>query len=240
MHGSVLQNEKYIKFAEENTVEVLALGRLNEGISKGDKGAETYKAKDEQGNEAEYMVEWPNLTAAMIADLNTSQAGTYNQSGAIPYTSVVDPHTLRESKSLPGTQAAGSLMDAVLEQKKALNKQHGPSLSRKFLADVEKQEASIRKDLEKGDVVKAMGAYSGLAKRAEKMSASLRERIAKSQEEILRVAGAQLDEADAQIGRGELKEAGATLGKLARALKGTPLEPRANELLEKTKGSKPE
>ena len=46
MHGSVLQNDKYIEFADENTVEVIELQRLQEGIDEKDRKAETYKAED--------------------------------------------------------------------------------------------------------------------------------------------------------------------------------------------------
>ena len=34
MHSAVLQNKKYIKFASENTVEVMALGSLDDGVAK--------------------------------------------------------------------------------------------------------------------------------------------------------------------------------------------------------------
>ena len=36
MHSSVLQNDKYIEFMNDNGVDVIALGRLDEGISKND------------------------------------------------------------------------------------------------------------------------------------------------------------------------------------------------------------
>ena len=55
MHGSVLQNKKYIKFHDQNTVEVMSLGSLQSGIDKGDKRAGTYLAKDAAGNVARYL-----------------------------------------------------------------------------------------------------------------------------------------------------------------------------------------
>ncbi|MHC4732446.1 MAG: hypothetical protein ACYS6Z_17900, partial [Planctomycetota bacterium] len=70
MHGSVLQNKKYIKFASENTVEVMALSRLQEGIQKKDRKAATYKAKDG----TVYLVQFPNLTVADIGKLRSSKA----------------------------------------------------------------------------------------------------------------------------------------------------------------------
>ena len=69
MHGSVLQNKKYIKFAGENTVEVMSLSALDKGIEKGDKRAATYKAKD--GNV--YLVGYPNLTVKQIQERGASE-----------------------------------------------------------------------------------------------------------------------------------------------------------------------
>lgn len=231
MHGSVLQNEKYIKFSEENTVEVLALGRLDDGISKNDPKAEKYKGKDENGQDVELMVAWPNLTAEQISALNGSKAGTYNNTGRIPYTSIVNPHTLEEITNFKGGTGAGSIMEAVTEAKKALVKEHGPSLSRKDLGIVKEADAIIRKSLEKGDVVKALSDYSALSKKFERAGPALKEKIAAIEAPVLAAAGTQLDELEA----GDLKANAAKIDRLARALKGTSLEQRAAELLSRSK-----
>ena len=46
MHSAVMQNKKYIKFANESTVEVIAVSRLDQAISKGDPKAGTYEHKN--------------------------------------------------------------------------------------------------------------------------------------------------------------------------------------------------
>jgi len=113
VHGSVLQNKKYIKFAYENTVEVLALSRLDEGIQKGDKRAATYSGDDGK----EYMVGWPNLTAADISSMCSSKAGSYNNTGKIPFTCIVNPHDeaemVRFCERIPGPKMANMLEGGV-------------------------------------------------------------------------------------------------------------------------------
>lgn len=139
MHGSVLQNDKYIDFATDNTVEVLALSRLDEAVAKGDnrnadekRKTETYDAKDKDGNPIKLMKEWPNLTYEQIIALNSSPAGQYNKTGRIPYTSVVNPFTLEEAKQLSGGQGIKTIMEAVIEVEKTFAKEH-PQIKRSDL-----------------------------------------------------------------------------------------------------------
>jgi hypothetical protein len=226
----VLQNKKYIKFAGENSVEVLALGRLDEGIQKKDRRAGTYRAKD--GNT--YLLEWPNLTVEDIQKLRSSKASSYNNTGKIPYTAIVNPHTLEEMENILGGYSAGKLMEMVKAHKKELGKAYGKSLSRKTLTKARKQEKAIRADMEAGKLPQALAATSKLEKSAAK-HAALVEMAGKIKADVLAACGKQLDELEAMIGRGATKDAKKGLNPLARALKGTPLEQRAAELLAQTK-----
>lgn len=235
MHGSVLQNKKYIAFAEENTVEVLALSRLDEGIEKKDKRAGTYKAKDVDGQEKEFMLGWPNLTAEDIRNLAGSKAGSYNNTGKIPYTAIVDPYTLEEMENIKGGYGAGSLMDLVTAKKKVLEQQHGKGVSRKALNKVKEADAEIRKSLAAGNLAKALSDALALEKKVAKEPPAVVELAGKAKTDVLDAATKQLDEVEAMLGRGEKAEAAKQIGPLARALKGTSLETRANELLEKSK-----
>lgn len=235
MHGSVLQNKKYIAFAEENTVEVLALSRLEEGIEKQDKKAGTFRAKDVDGQEKEFFLAWPNLTLEDIKALGGSKAGTYNNTNKIPYTAIVDPHTLEEMENIKVGYGAGSLMDIVTARKKELEKAHGKGLSRKTLGKVKEADASIRGHLAKGDLAKALAESAALQKKVAKEPPAIMELADKTGVEVLDAAGKRLDELEAMIGRGEKAEAGKELGPLSRALKGTALEERALALLAQTK-----
>jgi hypothetical protein len=235
VHGSVLQNKKYIAFADENTVEVLCLSRLDEGIEKKDRRAGTYKAKDTDGQEKDFMLGWPNLTAEEIASLNGSKGGSYNNTGKIPYTCVVDPYTLAEMGNIKGGYGVGTLVDLVTEKKKELEKTHGKGVSRKTFAKVKEADAGIRKELEAGNLAKAITDALALEKKVAKEAASIVEMAGKAKADVLEACTKQLDDIEAMIGRGEKAEAMKQLGPLARGLKGTPLEERAAELLEKSK-----
>lgn len=235
MHGSVLQNKKYIAFAEENTVEVLALSRLEEAVQKQDKKAGTFRAKDVDGQEKEFFLAWPNLTLEEIQAIGGSKAGSYNNTGKIPYTAIVNPHTLEEMESIKGGYGAGSLMDSVAVRKKELEKAHGKGLSRKTLGKVKDADAAIRGLLADGNIAKAITESLALQKKVAKEGAAIVELAGKTNADVLEAAGKALDEIEAMMDRGETAEASKKLTPLARALKGTALEERATALIEKTK-----
>jgi hypothetical protein len=62
-----------VVFAEDSTVEVIALQRLDEGIKAGDKKAEMYEAVNEKGEPVKYMVKFPGLTADDMFALNRTR-----------------------------------------------------------------------------------------------------------------------------------------------------------------------
>lgn len=231
----MLQNEKYIDFANENTVEVIAMSRLQEGIDKKDRKAETYDAKDENGNPVKYLKEFAGMTAEQLIGLDSSPAGQYNKTGSIPYVAIVDPHTLQEIRKQPGGFAAGGLMDAVLEAKKKLNAEHGPSLKRSTLKKVEMGAKNVEATLEKGGAAKALAELAKLEASVAKEPESLKAKLAPVKEKVLEAAKGDLDKAEALIGAGDVKGATAILNPLKSGLKGTDVEGRLKELLEKTK-----
>ncbi|MHC5030297.1 MAG: hypothetical protein ACYTGU_05530 [Planctomycetota bacterium] len=227
----MLQNKKYIKFASENTVEVMALSRLQEGIEKEDRKAATYKAKDG----TVYLVEFPNLTVADIKKMRSTKAGTYNKTGKIPYTAIVDPHTLEEMENLKGGYSGKTLMEIVKVHKKTLSKEHGKSISRKALKKVRKQQRQIEEELEKESYSKALSATAKLEKSVAKAPPALVEMVGKTKAGVVAACSKKLDSLEALIGRGAKGEAAKELGSLTRALKGTSLEERAKELLAQAK-----
>lgn len=231
MHGSVLQNKKYIKFASENTVEVMSFGRLEEAISKNERRAATYKAKD--GNV--YLVEFPNLTVEEIKKLRSSKAGSYNHTGKIPYTAIVNPHTLEEMESIKGSYSGKTLMEIVKNHRKELAKEYGKSISRKALTKVRKQQQAIEEELKKEQYAKALTTTAKLEKSVAKQPTALVEMVGKTKAGVVDACGKKLDSLEALIGRGAKAEAAKELGPLTRALKGTALEERALDLLAKAK-----
>jgi hypothetical protein len=229
----VLQNKKYIEFADDNSVEVMALGRLDEGIEKADPKAATYKTTDETGKEVEYLVEFPNLSVEDIQNMQRSPAGQYNQTGKIPYTSIVDPHTLKEMKGLSGGQSAKGLMELVEEKRKELEAEHGPSVKRTDLKKFAAEKAELEAVLKEKGVVKALGEYAKLEKTAAKMGERILQKAEEVQKSLLEAAGTELDKVEELIDAGSMDDAKKELGALKRALKKTPLEERVDALFAK-------
>jgi hypothetical protein len=237
VHSAVLKNKKYIQFAEENTVEVIVLSDLDKGIEAKDRRAATYKDKGEDGQARECLVEWAGLSVEDIEKLRGSKAGGYNNTGRIPYTAIVNPHTLDEMEKIAGGYGAGTLMDLVTAKRKELEKQYGKGVSRRALTKVKEADQDIRQELAEGNLAKALAAATALEKKVAKESAAVIELAGKTKAEVLAAAGKQLDELEATIGRGESAAALKQLGPLSRALKGTALEERALELIEKAKAA---
>lgn len=236
----MLQNDKYIEFADDNTVEILAMGSIQDGISKKDRRAETYDAKDEAGNPVKYMKEFAGCTVEQLEALNSSPAGQYNKTGKIPYVGIVDPFTLQEIKSMPGGAAAGGLMKAVEEAKVQLNKEHGPSVKRSTLKKVRSGIRDIESTLAgKGGAAKALADLRKLQTSIAKEPESIRNETKAIEEKVLDAAKTQLDDAEAKIAAGDVKAAQAILSQLGSALKGTDLESRVKELAEKIKAAQP-
>lgn len=232
----MLQNEKYIAFANDNSVEVLALGELDKGMANPkDRRNEQYDAKDENGNPVRYLKEFAGCTVEQLNALNSSPAGQYNKTGSIPYVGIVDPHTLKEMKSMKGGAAAGNLMDAVIECKETLNKEHGPSMKRsslkKFQAGVKAIDEQIAKD-----AAKALAELRKLQTSIAKEPQALRDEAGKLEEKVLDAAKADLDKAEGLIAAGDLKAATAVLkGYKGLFEKGSELDTRLKALMEKTK-----
>lgn len=239
MHGSVLQNEKYIEFTNDNTVEVLALQDLQKGIDAGDPRAGTYDAKDENGNPVKYMKSWPGLTAEEINNLHRSPAGQYNDTKGIPFTAIIDPHTLKRVTALSGSQSVKGLIEKIEVAKAQLNTDHGPSMKRSTLKKFEQGVKDVGETLEKSGPAKAFELFKKLKGSVAKEPEAIQGKVAELEAKLLDAARTKLDEAEAQIGTGDVKTAKATLSPLAGALKGTELEARVKELLEKTKVPEP-
>ena len=225
MHRSVLQNKKYMKFADDNTVEVISVSKVPQPNS-GDKRVATYKGKDG----TEYMVSWPGLT---YEQLRNSKVSSYNKSGGIPYVAIINPHTGEEFAGFNGG-SAGKISDIVAELQKEMKKEHGKGVKRSTLRKLDKEKTKIAALLAKNKVGDAMNKYAAMAKKAAK-SVALQNYIKDSMDGILKVADRNLSKAEGLIEQGDLRGASKILRPLTRALKDTPLAERAAGLEAKTK-----
>jgi hypothetical protein len=232
MHSSVLQNKKYIKFSNENTVEVIALGSLDRGIEAGDRKAATYAEKNEKGEELQFLVEFPGLTADDINALHRSPAGRYNTTGKIPYTALVDPHTLAEITHWSGGIGSGLIMDAVEEARKQLDKDHGKGPSRRSFNEIEEGALEIEELLAESDFSKALKIVDDLIDDHGEDHQALAEKVNVLQQRVMDKGTKRLDELASQLDGEDSKNAMKELKKLARAFKRTELEETINEVIE--------
>lgn len=235
MHSSVMTNKKYVPFAEENTVEVISMDRLPEAIEKKERNAETYKAK-RGDEEVELMVEFPSLTAQEMIDLHSSQAGQFNNTGKVPYTSIVDPHTLKEETHFLGGTSSSKIMESVLELRKKLTAEHGNAITRPDLNALKDAETTTVKKCESGDFAGALTLIAPLQKKSDKWGEDHKKRLATVRDQIVTAATAALEEVEKLAGS-DAAAAKTQLGKLLPKLKGTGLEAKAQELQKTLKGT---
>ena len=243
MHAGVMCNDKYIAFANENTVEVLALQDLDKAMAKTDPDAtdrkrlEEYDCTDEKGNKVRYLCEFPGLTKDEVLALHRSKASSYNDTRGIPFTAVIDPHTEKEMQRWEGGgHSPKSIMEGVAAQRKVLNAAHGAGVSRAVLAKVTNETRRILEGVAKDGVAKSMTDYRALEKSVAGESETLRKKLEPVLESLIEAATKQLDDAEAKLSAGDAAGAKKILDKLGRSLKGTSLEQRANDLVAKLKG----
>jgi hypothetical protein len=230
MHSAVMCNKEYIDFAKDNTVEVIALERLQEGVDKKEKNAETYKAKV-NGAEVEYLVEFPGLTVADMLALASSKAGSFNHTGKVPYTCIVDPWTEEELKSFSGSTPKGDIEDAVLEIRKQFEKDHGKGVARRDVTLLAEAEADVEARASKGDYPGALGVLAKLSGKAKAWPQAMQERITAAHDEVVAAASDVLAKIEA-AGAEDKARARSELSKIMGRLKGTGLEEKAKTLLD--------
>ena len=235
MHSSVLQNDDYIKFSDGNTVEVIALGRLDEGISKEDPKAAEFDTKDDDGKPVKRMLQYPSLTKDEMLSLARSKAASYNDTGKIPFTCIVNPHDEAEMQRFSGGQSSKSIMEAVSEQTKVLNEKYGPSLSRPVIRDFREDSKKVLDALEKAGAGKALTEFRKIVKGLKKNAEAMKPITDKVEATIMEAVTKELDDAEAKLDEGDVNGAKKILGKLVSPLKGTDLEARAKALVEKSK-----
>ncbi len=231
MHRDVLRHADYIRYAGENTVEVIAMEEMALALEKKDRNVSTYAALDPEGRPVQYLVEFPGLTVEAMRALSDSPAIGYMRGGRIPYTAIVNPHDLEEMEGIEGRRTAKELVAAIEPHRKALLDRHGKGMTRKAWDAMLRRRAEIDRLLVEGKIRGAMEAYRMLA-RETAGSGEIAERKAKiSLELILEDAVKALDALEASLAEGKAAEARAPLRELVAALQGTPLAERATALL---------
>lgn len=231
LHKSLMSDPEYVTFAYEHTVEVLALDRLQEGVDKGEDRAATFDVKVGRKT-VQHLVEFPGLTVEDVLALRRSKASTYNKSGGLPYTALVDPFTEDELKSWKGGGVTpAEVMEAVKEARTKLAKtsKGKPRAELRAVADLEATAAAKTKTREFAAVLDACAAAD---KKADKdgWPKHLRARVASAREASIAAATEALDAIEAAQAE-DAVQAKKDLSTLLPRLRGTGLEDRAKTLL---------
>jgi ElaB/YqjD/DUF883 family membrane-anchored ribosome-binding protein len=230
LHSGILKNKKYIEFSDKNTVEVICLGSLQEGIDKKDDRAETYEV-EKDAKKVEYMKEFPGMTVAQMLALGSSKGASYNNTGHVPYTCMVDPYTLEEvTKWEGGGASAGAIEEAVAEFRKKLDKEHGKGVSRKEIRALDESEEKILELQKKGEFAGALTEITKVTGKAKEWPEPMTARLTKAKDAVVAAAKAEVDRLEELAGT-DRAEAKKGLAKIATKLKGTGLEERVKTLL---------
>jgi hypothetical protein len=232
MHSAVMCNKKYMEFAAANTVEVISLQDLEDGIAKKDRRAATYEAKV-NGEAVQCLVEFPGLTVEDMKALHGSKAASYNDTGGIPYTCLVDPFTLERMPDCVwkgGGTSASTIIESATAARKALQKEHGKGLSRKDLRTLADAEGVAVEKTTQGEYSAALDALGKLAGKASKWPDGTKARLEAARAKVVEAATKRVDELAAQK-ESDAATAKVELSKLASRLRGTGLEARVKDLI---------
>lgn len=239
LHQSICKNKKYIEFAEKSTVEVMCLGSLQEGIDKKDHKADTYEAEI-GGKKVQCLIEFPGMTIAQMIAMSGSKGGQYNNTGKVPYTCIVDPHTLEQVQHWQGGGVSqDALAEAVTEVRKGLVEKHGKGIARKDIRTIDAGQEKIEGLVAKQDFATAMAEVKRIEGKAKDFPETLWKRITDLRNNVDKVATEALTEVESEGAR-DLAAGRKALSALAPRLRGTSQEARAKALqVEWAKAAKP-
>jgi hypothetical protein len=225
----VLSNPSYIRFSREHCVEVMCMKDIEQALAEKPAHAATYKVKDPYGDEIECFECCPGVTVAQMKALHEGKPLEYMKGPLMPYTAVVDPHTLEDLGGIARGEAtsAEGFIAVIAPRAKALVEKHGKGVDSKLWEFV--VEAQTRADALLGEekLEEALALCAELEKRTAREHETVKRKAAATRDTVLADAASRLDELAVMKkgGRG-----GAEAARLAKLLRGTPLEARALEL----------
>ena len=228
MHRSVLTNSKYMEFSAKNTVEVISVSGVREAAEGGDDRAATYEGSN-LGVPVEFLCQWPGLTVDDHEALRRTKAGSYNDTGGVPFTCLVNPHDEAEMARFKGGTPAGDLMEAVEAARETLEEEHGEGFERKTWNKITGAEEDAWEKVAKGDYTKALKVLDKAAKKMADWPEAVQARATASREAVIGHAERALDTIE-ELAEEDAIKAKKALRKLRPKLKGTGLEERATEL----------
>lgn len=148
----------------------------------------------------------------------------------MPYTGVLDPHTLKTVGGVKRGEpyTASHFIDVIKPHVKALKEKYGPGVDRKAWDGINERLVKVDLALGENGIDRAMGLHREMVKLAgARPSDAVKRRLESTLKVILGDAGERLGTLEARTARGEGAQVKGELLKLAKALQGTKLEERA-------------
>lgn len=174
----MLQNRQYWKYANEHAVDVLAMEEMDRAEREESPLVATYRAKDEYGEEQEYLAEFAGLTVEQLRALSTSSGALrYLHGTRIPFTAIVDPHTGDEMFAWTGVKSAKEYVAILEEQGKALVAKYGEGVPRALWEELRRTEVKVDLLLGDGKLAEACGVFTKLSRKAERPPEALETRL---------------------------------------------------------------
>ena len=116
---------------------------IDRAVGEKNRLVRTLRLADAYGDEVEHLVELPGLTVDDLRSLRNSDAEDYVKGNRMPYTTIVDPHTLKAMDEFQGGYSAKELMERVRRQFDKLKATHGAGLDRKVWRDAARAQVEI-------------------------------------------------------------------------------------------------
>jgi len=210
--------------------------------------AKTYVAKDPYGDDIECFECCPGVTVKQMLALHEGKPLEYMKGPLMPYTAIVDPHTLQDLGGIQRGEAttAEAFIAVISRHAKVLEEQRGKGTDSKLWEYV--LDAQTRVDLLLGEekLEKALALVAEMEKKTARQNDTVTRKVEAARETVLSDAAARLDALEKRMGGAPAFAGRASAGGpgadvraearlLAKLLKGTNLADRASAIEAKTK-----
>ncbi|HEX5139076.1 MAG TPA: hypothetical protein VFY93_19055 [Planctomycetota bacterium] len=228
----MLENPKYIKFSRESCVEVMCMKDIEQALEEKPDRAKTYTTKDAYGEEIECFECCPGVTVREMLALHEGKPLEYMKGPLMPYTAVVDPHTLEDLGGIQRGEAttAEAFIEVISRHARSLEERHGKGVDAALWEYV--LGAQARVDLLLGDekLEKAFALVEEMERRTAGQNEIVTRKVGAARASVMADAAALLGALEKQIEGGRGAAARADAARLAKLLKGTELADRASAL----------
>lgn len=228
----MLQNPAYIKFSRESCVELMCMKDIEQALAEKPAHALTYKTKDAYGDEIECFECCPGVTVDQMKQLHEGKPIEYMKGPLMPYTAVVDPHTLKDLGGIERGQAtsAAAFIEVISRHVKALEAEHGKGVDARLWEYVAEAQTKVDLLLGEDKLDKALALVDEMEKKTARQHETVQRKVAASREAVLADAARRLDALEKQIQGGQGGQARTEASRLAKLLKGTELADRASAI----------